>query len=128
MQVGRIEVDVGVTAEIQRPVQEGLHPHVEALADAAHLRFGDAALASQRCHHLIDFAGGNAGDVDLHHDGPQGPIHLRRGSSSDGKQLPSVTVGCAARSHRLAWSGADHCCRCGVHAADPCAHGAIGTG
>jgi len=74
MEVRRIEVDVRVVAELQRPVQEGLHLGIEALADAADLRFGDAALTAQRHHQLIDFAGGDAGDVGLHHHGPQGPV------------------------------------------------------
>ena len=48
VQVRRIEVDVRVTAELQRPIQECLHLGVEPLADAAHLRFGDTALTTQR--------------------------------------------------------------------------------
>ena len=53
VQIRSIEVDIGVTAELERPIQEGLHLGVKALADAAHLRFGDAALTTQRHHQLI---------------------------------------------------------------------------
>ena len=86
VQVRRIEVDVGVAAELQRPVQEGLHLGVEPLADAAHLRFGNAALTLQRRHQLVDFAGGDARDVGLHHHGPQGPIHPAAGFQQRGEE------------------------------------------
>ena len=48
VEVGGIEIQVGVTACLKRPAEEGLHLHVDVGADAAHLRFKDAALASQR--------------------------------------------------------------------------------
>ena len=54
VEVGGIEIQVGVTACLKRPAEEGLHLHVDVGADAAHLRFRDAALASQSGHQGID--------------------------------------------------------------------------
>ena len=54
VQVGGIEVEVGVTAGLQRPVQERLHLQVDVSADAAHLGFGDPTLATERRHQGID--------------------------------------------------------------------------
>ena len=39
------------------------------LADAAHLRFGDAAGPAQRLHQGVDLPGGDAAGVGLHHHG-----------------------------------------------------------
>jgi len=75
VEVHRNEVDVGGAAELQRPVQQGLHLSVQSLADPADFGFGDAALAAQRHHQLVHLAGGVARDVDLHHHRPQGPVH-----------------------------------------------------
>ncbi len=86
VQVRRIEVDVRVAAELQRPAQKSLHLGVQPLADAAHLRFGDAALTAQRGHQLVHLAGGDAGDVGLHHHGPQGPIHPAAGFQQRGEE------------------------------------------
>ena len=88
MQVRRIEVDVGVAAEFQGPVQEGLHLGVEALADAADLRLGDTALTTQRHHQLIDLAGGDATDVGLHHHGPEGSVDAAAGFEQRGEEAP----------------------------------------
>ena len=50
MEVRRIEVDVGEMGMVQRSAQKGFDLLIEALADAAHLRFGDAAVAAQSFH------------------------------------------------------------------------------
>jgi len=44
------------------------------LADAAHLRFGDAAGSAQRLHQGVDLAGGDATGVGLHHHGVEGLV------------------------------------------------------
>ena len=75
VEVGGIEVEVGVTLALQRPVQEGLHLQIDFRADAAHLRFRDPALAAQSCHQGINLACGDAGDIGLHHDGVEGLVH-----------------------------------------------------
>jgi len=85
MEVGGIEVDVGVTALLERPVQEGLHLHVDLSADAAHLGSGDAALNAQCRHQGIDLAGGDAADVRLHHDAVEGLIDAAAGLEDRGQ-------------------------------------------
>ena len=86
MEVRRVQIDVRVAAVLQRPVQEGLHLGIEALADAAHLRFGNAALTAQRHHKFIHLAGGDAGDVGLHHHRPQGTVHPPAGFQKRGEE------------------------------------------
>ena len=49
MEIGGVEVDVGESGMVQRPAQERLDLLIEALADPAHLRFGDAA--GEGLHH-----------------------------------------------------------------------------
>ncbi len=48
MEIGSVHVDVdvglGLDGLLQGPVQKGLHLLVDLLADATHLRLGDAAL------------------------------------------------------------------------------------
>ena len=44
------------------------------LADAAHLRFGDAAGAAQGLDQGVDLAGGYAAGVGLHHHGVEGLV------------------------------------------------------
>jgi len=75
MQVGGIEVEVGIAAGLQRPAEERLHLQVDVGADAAHLGFRDPALAAQSSHQGIDLAGGDASDVGLHHHRIKGLIH-----------------------------------------------------
>jgi hypothetical protein len=75
VEVGGIEVEVGVAAGLQRPAEEGLHLDVDVGADAAHLGFGDPALAAESGDQGIDLAGGDAGHIGLHHDGVEGLIH-----------------------------------------------------
>ena len=54
---------------VKRLLQEGFHLLIEALADAAHLRFGDAAGSAQRLDQGVDLAGGDPAGVGLHHYG-----------------------------------------------------------
>ena len=54
---------------VEWPAQKGFHLHIEALADPAHLRFGDAAGAAQGLDQGVDFPGGDAAGVGLHHHG-----------------------------------------------------------
>ena len=56
VEIGGIEVQVGVAGGLKGAVQEGLHLDVDVSADAAHLRFGDAALDSQGGHQGVDLA------------------------------------------------------------------------
>ena len=74
VQVCCIEIDVWVSAELQRPIQESLHLGIEPLADAAQLRFGDTALTAQRSHQPVNVAGVDTKDISLHHNHPQSPI------------------------------------------------------
>jgi hypothetical protein len=104
VEVGGIEVDVRVTAELQGTVQEGLHLGVEALADAADLRFGDAALAAQGGHQLVHLAGGDTGDVGLHHHRPQGPIHPAAGFQQRGEEAAGAEAW-DAQLHVASWPG-----------------------
>jgi len=61
-------VGIGVTALLQRPVQEGMQLQVNAGADAADLGSGDADLHAQGRHQGIDLVRGDAADARLHHD------------------------------------------------------------
>ena len=54
VEIGGVEVDVRKAGMLQRPAEKGFHLLIEALADAAHLRFGDAAGPAQRLHQGID--------------------------------------------------------------------------
>jgi hypothetical protein len=54
VQVGGIEVEVRVAAAVERPLQEGLDLGIEALADAAHLRAGDAGIRADRGYQGIN--------------------------------------------------------------------------
>ena len=74
MEVGGIEVDIGLTAPLKGPVQERLHLQVDVGADSAHLGSRDAALYAQGRHQGIDLAGGDAADVPLHDDAVEGLI------------------------------------------------------
>ncbi len=93
VEVGGIEVDVGVTALLQRPVQEGLHLHVDVGADAADLGSGDAALHAQGCHQGIDLAGGDAADVGLHDDAVEGLIDAAAGLQDRGQVAARAQLG-----------------------------------
>ena len=74
VEVRRIEVDVRKTGMVQRPAQKGFHLLVQALADAAHLRFGDAARPALRLDQGVDLAGGDPTGVGLHHHGVEGLV------------------------------------------------------
>ena len=62
MQVGGVEIEVGVTLAFQRPVllcrrlrlQERLHLQIDLSADAAQLGLGDPTLAAERRDEGID--------------------------------------------------------------------------
>ena len=93
MEVGGIEVDVGVTALLQGPVQKRLHLHVDVGADAAHLGSGDAALNTQGRHQGIDLAGGDAVDVRLHDDAVEGLIDAATGLEDRGQVAACALLG-----------------------------------
>ena len=61
--IGRVEPDIGPVA-FQRPVEEGLHPRVDLLAQPADLALGDAGCA-HGSHQIIDRAGRDALDIGL---------------------------------------------------------------
>jgi hypothetical protein len=74
IEIRGIQVHIGVAAALQWPIQKRLHLLVDLLADATHLRLGDAALGAQRPHQGIDLAGGDPTDVGLHDHRIQGLI------------------------------------------------------
>jgi hypothetical protein len=124
VEVGGIEVDVGVAGLLQGPVQEGLHLHVDLLADAAHLGLGDAALDAQGGHQGIDLAGGDAADVGLHHHGIEGLIHPAAGLEDRGQEAAGCAVwGSAGRCRPPGWPGCGAGSRCGSRVAPRCARG-----
>ena len=63
LHVGRVDPDVGPVA-LDRPVEEGLHPLVDLLAQPADLALGDAAHA-HGLDQVVDRAGRDALDVGL---------------------------------------------------------------
>ena len=112
LEVGGIQVDIGVAAALQRPAQEGLHLLVDLLTDTAHLGLGDAALGAQRRHQGIDLPGGDATDVGLHDHCVQGLIDPAagledRGEKASGPQLllrrSHWARGSAGRCRRPGW-------------------------
>ena len=86
LEVGGIEIDVGVAAALQGPAQEGLHLLVDLLTDATHLRLGDAALGAQGGHQGIDLAGGVPSDVGLHDHRIEGLIDPAAGFEDRGEE------------------------------------------
>lgn len=60
---------------VQRPAQKGFHLFIKALADAAHLGFGDAVRTAQRLHQSIDLPGGDPTGVGLHSHGVEGLVY-----------------------------------------------------
>ena len=93
IEVGGIEVDVGVATALQRAAQEGQHLLVDLLADATHLRLGDAALGAQRPHEGIDLAGGDPTDVGLHDHGIKSLIHPAAGFKDRGQEAAGAQLG-----------------------------------
>jgi len=92
VQVGGIEVEVGVAAGLQWPAEKRLHLDVDVSANAADLGFGDPALGAESGDQGVDLAGGDAGDIGLHHHGVKGLSHATawledRGQEAAGAQL-----------------------------------------
>ena len=69
MEVSGVEEDVRVAGVVQPPAQEAFTCTPVPLADAAYLRFGDAAGAAQRLHQGVDLADGDTACLGLHHHG-----------------------------------------------------------
>ncbi len=86
LEVGGIEIDVGVAAALQGPAQKRLHLLVDLLTDATHLRLGDAALGAERRHQGIDLAGRDPTDVSLHDHRVQGLINPAAGFEDRGEE------------------------------------------
>jgi hypothetical protein len=63
-----------LAAAIKGSLQNGLDLSVEALADATHLRAGDAGIRADGGHQGVDLPGGDAFDPCLHDHGIQGLI------------------------------------------------------
>jgi hypothetical protein len=74
----------------RRPAQEGLHLLIETLADAADLRFGDAAGPAQRFHQGVDLPGGDATGVGLHHHGVKGLVDPAAGLEPAGEEAAAL--------------------------------------
>ena len=91
VEVGGIEVQVGVTAGLQGPAEEGLHLDVDVGADAAHLGFGDPALGAESGHQGINLPSGDASHVGLHHHRIKGLIHAA--ARLEGRKLPERSFG-----------------------------------
>jgi hypothetical protein len=58
-------IDMQGKGVVERPVQERLHLLIESLADAAHLRLGDATDPAQRLNQEIDLEGGDANEWSI---------------------------------------------------------------
>ena len=93
LEVGGIEVDVGVAAALQRSAQKRLHLLVDLLTDATHLRLGDAALGAERRHQRIDLAGGDSTDVSLHDHRIEGLIDSAAGFEDRGQEAAGTQFG-----------------------------------
>ena len=78
---------------VQRPVQKGLHLLVDLLADATHLRLGDAALGAQGRHQGINLVGRYAVDVGLHDHGVEGLVHPATGLEDRGQEAAGPQLG-----------------------------------
>ncbi len=102
MEVRRIDVDVWEMCMVQRPAEKSYHLLIEALADATHLRFGDAAVAAQGHRQVIDCTGGDAAGVGLHHQGVKGLVDPAAGLKAVGKEatLPQLWI---ARVRSPSW-------------------------
>jgi hypothetical protein len=101
VEVGGVEVDVREAGMVQRPAQKGFHLLVQPLADAAHLRFGDAAGSAQRLHQGVDLAGGDAAGVGLHHLGVESLVDPAAGFEPVGEEaaLPQFGDGQGEIAH-----------------------------
>jgi hypothetical protein len=75
VEIGGIEIEVGVAAGSQGPVQAGLHLHVDTHLDPAHLGLGDPTSSAEGGHQGIDLAGGDPADIGLHHNAIERLIH-----------------------------------------------------
>jgi hypothetical protein len=93
VEVGGVEVEVRVTAAVERPLQEGLDLGIKALADAAHLRAGDAGLGADRLDQGVNFAGGDTLDPGLHDHGVQGLIDPSPGLQDRGEEAAGAEFG-----------------------------------
>jgi hypothetical protein len=102
VEVGGIEIDVGIARLLEWPVQEGLHLLVDVLADAALLGLGDAALHTQRLHQGIDLAGRDPADLGLNHHPIQGLVDAAAWLKDRGKDAPLRSLG-ISRSMSPAW-------------------------
>ena len=80
-------------AAIEGPLQEGLDLGVEALADAADLRAGDAGVRADRGHQGVDFPGGDALDPRLHDHRIQGLIDPPPGLQDRGEEAAGAELG-----------------------------------
>jgi len=86
VEVGGVEIEVGVALPLKRSVQEGLHLQIDLSADTAHLGFRDPALGAESGDQGIDLARGDAGDIGLHHDGVEGLIYTAAGLQDRGQK------------------------------------------
>ena len=93
VEVGGIEVNVGVAGLFKGTVLEGLHLHVDVGADAADLGFRDAALNPQGCHQGIDLPGGDAANVGLHHHAIERLINPAAGLEDRGQEAAVAQFG-----------------------------------
>jgi len=71
VEVGGVKIDVREVGMVQWPAQKGFDLLIKTLGDATHLRFGDAAVATQDLYQCVDFASGVAADIGLHHHGEE---------------------------------------------------------
>ena len=86
----RIQVELCLTAAVQRPLQERSDLTVEPLADEAHLRAGDDSLRANGGHQGVHLAGGDALDPGLHDHGVERLIDLPPGLENRWKKAPGA--------------------------------------
>ena len=93
VEVGGIEVNVGVAGLFKGTVLEGLHLHVDVGADAADQGFRDATLNPQGCPQGIDLPGGDAANVGLHHHAIERLINPAAGLEDRGQEAAVAQFG-----------------------------------
>ena len=116
LHVGRVDPEIGPVA-LDRPVEEGLHPLVDLLAQPADLALGDAAHA-HGLDQIVDRAGRDALDVGLlDHRGERLLGHAGAARGSPGSRSPCAAWGCAARPCRPGSPSPGRDSRCAAPAA-----------
>jgi RNA polymerase sigma-70 factor, ECF subfamily len=91
--VGGVHEHIGEALAGQGAVPEGGHLAVEISADPRDLRFGDAAIGTQRFDQVVDLAGAHPVQIRLHHDREQGLINPAAPLQQRGEERPCPQFG-----------------------------------